>query len=113
MARNPKLETQLMTNLIILQMGGGFQMLFPLVIIVVFYFFMLRPQMQQQKKTQQFQANLAPNMDVVTSSGIIGRITKLDDTTVTLLVDEKTKIRILRGTVTAEYVAGKAPEANA
>lgn len=101
-----------MTTLFFLQMGGGgLQMLFPLVIIVIFYFFMLRPQMQQQKKVQQFQANLAPNMDVVTSSGIIGRITKIDDATATLLVDEKTKIRVLRSTVTAEFAAGKTTEA--
>ena len=101
-----------MTELIILQAGGGaLQMLFPLLIIVIFYFFMLRPQMQQQKKVQKFQADLAPNMEVVTSGGIIGRITKLDDTTATLLVDEKTKIRVLRNVVTAEFTASKSGDA--
>lgn len=100
-----------MTTLIILQMGGGIQMLFPLLIIVVFYFFMLRPQMQQQKKTQSFQSNLAPNQEVVTTGGIIGKITKIDDATVTLLVDEKTKIRVLRNTIAAEYSASKTGDA--
>lgn len=93
-------------TLIILQAGAGMmQLLFPVLIIVVFYFFMLRPQMQQQKKTRDFQASLAPNSEVVTQSGIIGRITKIDDQVVTLLVDEKTKIRVLRGSISAEWTA--------
>jgi preprotein translocase subunit YajC len=93
-------------QLIILQAGGmagGLQFLFPILIIGIFYFFMLRPQMQQQKKVQTFQSSLAANMEVVTSSGIIGKITKLDDHTITLLVDEKTKIRVLRNTISAEF----------
>ena len=96
-----------MFQLILLQAaGGGFmQLLFPVAIIIVFYFFMLRPQQQQAKKTQNFQSSLTPNMEVVLQSGIIGRITKIDENVVTLMVDEKTKIRVLRGFIAQEYTA--------
>ncbi len=96
-----------MTAFILLFDAATLQMLFPLLIIVVFYFFMLRPQMQQQKKVQNFQSSLAPNMEVVTNGGIIGRVTKIEDSVVTLLVDEKTRIRVLRNTIAAEYSTSK------
>ena len=78
-------------------------MLFPLLIIVVFYFFLIRPQVKRQKDQQKFVDSLRESMEVVTSAGIIGKVTKIDGNIVRLLVDEKTQIRVLKQTITGEF----------
>jgi len=78
-------------------------MLFPLLILVVFYFFLIRPQTKRQKDQQKFVDNLKEGMEVYTQAGIVGRITKLDGTTVRLMVDDKTFMRVLKSSVQGEY----------
>jgi preprotein translocase, YajC subunit len=78
-------------------------MLFPFLIILVFYFFLIRPQIKRQKEQQKFVENLKEGMDVVTNSGIIGRITKIEGTVVRLMVDEKTFIRVVKSAIQGEY----------
>lgn len=80
-------------------------MLFPLLIIAVFYFFLIRPQIKRQKDQQKFVESLKEGMEVVTNSGIIGRITKIDGPIVRLMVDEKTFIRIVKTSIQGEYKA--------
>lgn len=87
---------------------GGSQfmgLLFPLLIIVVFYFFLIRPQVKRQKEQQKFVDNLREGMEVITSAGIIGKVTKIDGNVVRLLIDEKTFLRVLKQTITGEYKA--------
>ena len=78
-------------------------LLFPLLILVVFYFFLIRPQVKRQKEQQKFVESLREGMEVVTSAGIIGKVTKIDGNIVRLLIDEKTYMRILKSTVTGEF----------
>lgn len=88
--------------------GGGSSwmgMLFPLLIIVVFYFFLIRPQVKRQREQTKFQESLREGMDVVTQSGIIGRITKIDGNIVRLMIDEKTFMRVVKQTITGEFNA--------
>ncbi len=77
-------------------------MLFPLLILLVFYFFMIRPQAKKQKAQQRFVQNLKKGDEVVTQSGIIGRISKIEDGIVTLQVGQKDFLRVLRGTISKE-----------
>jgi preprotein translocase subunit YajC len=70
--------------------------------LAVMYFFFIRPQVQQQKKHQKFIESLKEGMDVTTSAGIIGKITKIDGDVVRLLVDEKTFIRVQKHTINAQ-----------
>ena len=85
--------------------GGSSLMglLFPLLILVVFYFFLIRPQVKRQKEVQKFQENLREGMEVVTNSGIIGRITKIDGPVIRLMVDEKTFMRVVKSSIQGEY----------
>lgn len=86
------------------QPGGGLiSMLFPFLIIIVFYFFLIRPQMKRQRETQKFLDNMREGMEVVTSAGLIGKVTKIDGNTVRLLVDEKTFIRVLKSSISGEH----------
>ena len=68
----------------------------------VMYFFMLRPQIKKQKEQTKFSESLAKGLDVVTASGIIGRINKIDNNIVTLQIDPKTYIKVTKGSISKE-----------
>jgi len=96
-----------MFSFIFLQAPSGgmanLQLLLPFLILIVFYFFIFRPQIKRQKEQQKFADSLKEGMEVVTTAGIIGRITKIDGNVVRLMVDEKTFMRVVRQTITSEY----------
>jgi preprotein translocase subunit YajC len=90
---------------------GGGQGSFPLMMIMmiaVFYFILIRPQQKKQKEQDSWLKSLKKGDEVVTSGGVIGRISGLTDNTVTLEVQEKVRIKVLRSSV-----SGKAPGAAA
>src|SRR6476619_1285961 len=90
---------------------GGGQGSFPLMMIMmiaVFYFILIRPQQKKQKETDNWLKSLKKGDEVVTSGGVIGRISGLTDNTGTLEVQEKVRIKVLRSSV-----SGKAPGATA
>jgi len=51
---------------------------------VVLYFLMIRPQMKRQKEQKALIAALAKGEEVIAAGGLVGRITKVTDTFVTL-----------------------------
>lgn len=53
-------------------------------IFVVMYFMMIRPQSQQRKKQAQLIEALKSGDKVITSSGIVGTVITVKDTTVSL-----------------------------
>lgn len=73
-----------------------------LLIFVVLYFFMLRPQVKKQKEQTKFVTEIQKGAEVVTNSGLIGRINKIEGEIVTLQIDPKTFIRVLKGTISKE-----------
>ena len=72
-----------MTNLtIFLQTGGsaGLMSFLPMIAIaVVFYLFLIRPQQKKQKEQTKFMDDLQKGDSVVTASGIIGTINKIEE----------------------------------
>ena len=71
-------------------------------IVVVFYFFFMRPQQKKQKEQTKFIDGMEKGDDVVTASGIIGKINKIEGNVITLQVDQKTFIRVTKGSVSKE-----------
>lgn len=85
-------------GLIVLQASAGpgiANFLFLGGIVLVMYFFFMRPQMKKQKEQNSFLDNLKKGDEIVTSSGIIGRISKMDVKDITLQIDQKTFVKIL------------------
>lgn len=70
-----------------------------LVIIAIFYFLLIRPQKKQRDKHNQFISQLKTGDEIITSSGIVGTIKTLGDKTITLQIDDNTKIKILKSMV--------------
>lgn len=78
--------------------------------ILVMYFFMFRPQMKRQKEQAAFSGGLEKGQDVVTASGMLGRINKIEGEIVTLEVGAKSYIRVTKSAISkdlTEQVHGK------
>lgn len=89
--------------MIFLQAAGGLSGLIPLLLILpIFYFFMIRPQMKRQKEQQAYSDSLEKGQEVVTSSGIIGKINKIEGNIVTLQIANNVFIRVTKGSVSKE-----------
>lgn len=90
--------------------GGGFGAFIPLILIfVVFYFLLIRPQQKKAKEHQQFLANLKKGDTVVTSGGLYGTVTGLNDTVVTLEIADNVRVKVARSYVLgSEKTAGGA-----
>lgn len=93
-----------MTNLYFaLQSSSSIVGMMPLLLMfIIIYFFFIRPQVKKQKEQTLFQTDLKAGQEVVTASGIIGKISKMDKTTVTLNVNDKTSIRFTKGAISKE-----------
>ncbi|AEC16485.1 preprotein translocase subunit YajC [Gallibacterium anatis] len=60
------------------QQGGGLQMIFLLVIFgLIFYFMIFRPQSKRNKQHRELMSSLAKGEEVLTSGGLLGKITKV------------------------------------
>ncbi|MCA2961703.1 MAG: preprotein translocase subunit YajC [Silvanigrellales bacterium] len=69
--------------------------------IVFMWLFIIRPNAKRQKEHKAFVESLSPGKEVVTSSGLIGKITTVADTTVTLDLGTTT-VRVLKSAVSGE-----------
>jgi preprotein translocase subunit YajC len=92
-----------MTTLFLQAAGGQYMnLIFFALIFVVFYFFLIRPQAKKQREQSKFVETMQKGDEVVTSSGIIGRINKLEDDVATLEVGNKIFIRVLKSAISKE-----------
>lgn len=89
---------------LLLQAGnaGMMNLVFIGAMIAIFWLFLIRPQQKRQKEQKSFNELLEKGDEVVTASGMIGRINKLDDREVTLEVSSKTFIRVTRSAISKE-----------
>ena len=65
-------------------MGGMMQMLPMILMFVVLWFLMIRPQMKKAKEHKALLAGLAKGDEVVTQGGIVGKVTKVGDSYVSV-----------------------------
>ncbi len=76
--------------------GELFQIVFLVGLFALFYFIAIRPQRKRQKEHAAMISALEKGNEVVTSSGILGKITGLDDNYVVLSVAEKVELKFQR-----------------
>jgi preprotein translocase subunit YajC len=70
-----------------------------LMILAIFYFLILLPMKRRQKKIQEFQNSLKVGDNIVTTGGIYGQITRLNEKSVQLQIADKVRIEIARAAV--------------
>ena len=88
-------------------LGGLMPMFLMLGVIVVF---MVLPQRRKSKEQKTFLESLQKGKEVVTASGILGRIDKIDDAIVTLNVGNKTYIRCTKNAISKELTDAIYPQ---
>lgn len=86
--------------------GGLIQMLFFAAIILVFWLFIIRPQAKRQKEQNKFSDSLEKGQEIVTSSGMLGRINKVEGEIVTLEVGTKSYVKVVKSAVSKEMTEG-------
>jgi preprotein translocase subunit YajC len=94
------------------QAAGGAQpsalvQLLPLILIfVVFYFLLIRPQAKRAKEHKAMVAALAAGDEVVTSGGILGKVTEAGEQFLTVEIAEGVRVRVQRHTVSSVLPKG-------
>ena len=74
--------------------------LLPFVLMIgIFYVLVLMPMRKRQKKIQDFQSGLKVGDKVITTSGIYGLVTKLDDKAVQVQIADKVRIDVARASI--------------
>lgn len=76
--------------------GDLFQIAFLVGLFVLFYFIAIRPQRKRQKEHSEMVSALGKGDEVVTTSGILGKIISLDDNYIVLNVAEKVDLKFQR-----------------
>ena len=92
--------------------AGGSDMLFQVapfaLIFVIMYFLILRPQQKRAKDHQTLVSQLRRGDTVVTSGGLVGKITKvIDDNEVEVQIADNVRVRQLRQMVTEVRAKGE------
>lgn len=74
---------------------------FLVVLFGVFWFLLIRPQQKRAKDHKKMVEALAKGDEVVTNGGLLGRITKLGDSFITIEVSQGNEVHVQRGAVSA------------
>jgi preprotein translocase subunit YajC len=91
--------------------AGGLMGLLPILLMfVIFYFLLIRPQQKQARKHQDFVKNLKTGDRVVTTGGLHGEVKGLTETTVTLEIAEKVRVKVTRSAISGSSQEAAAPE---
>lgn len=79
---------------------GSLMSFLPLILMfVVLYFLMIRPQMKRQKEHKAMMEALAKGDEVVTSGGMLGKVTKVADAYVTVEIADGTEVIVQKPAV--------------
>ena len=85
-------------------------MILPIGLIVLFYFFLIRPQSKRHKQHKEMVAALQKGEEVVTSGGLLGKITNVGDNFITLEISKDIAIHVQKNSVQAVMPKGTIKE---
>ena len=97
---------------VLAQLGGGSDMLLSLLpfvlIFVIMYVLILRPQQKRVKQHQELVSSLRRGDTVVTSGGLVGKISKVvDDAEIELQLADGVRVRQMRAMVSEVRAKGE------
>jgi preprotein translocase subunit YajC len=69
--------------------GNALMGMLPIILMfVILYFLMIRPQMKRQKEHRNLLSALSKGDEVVTAGGLLGKVTRVTDTYITVEIGE-------------------------
>lgn len=86
--------------------------LLPLGLMVLFYFMILRPQQKRMKEHQATIGGIKRGDTVVLSSGIIGKVTKVEDAEVQVDIATGVNVKVVKATISEVRTRGEPAAAN-
>ena len=89
--------------------GGGMEMIIMLAVFgLIFYFMIFRPQSKRAKEHKNLMSSLSKGDEVLTSGGLVGKISKVSDENdfLVLALNDQTQITIKKDYVTAVLPKG-------
>lgn len=95
-------------------LGGLLAGPLPMLILmfVIFYFLLIRPQQKKAKAQREMIASLKKGDSVMTSGGIYGRITGINDAQVVMEVAPQVRIKVARSSISGVVgTGGEMPQA--
>jgi preprotein translocase subunit YajC len=92
--------------------AGGVDMIVQIVpfvlIFVIMYFLIIRPQQKRAKDHQEMIKNVRRGDTVVTTGGIIGKVTKVsDDAELEIEIADGVRVRLMRGMISEVRAKGE------
>jgi len=80
--------------------GSLVELLLPLILImVIFYFLLIRPQQKRMKQHREMVGAIRRGDTVVTSGGLIGKVTRVSDDELQVELAEGTRVRVVKSTI--------------
>jgi preprotein translocase subunit YajC len=79
-------------------------------LIAIFYFMLIRPQQKRMRQQTELMSNLHTGDDVMTSSGIYGTVSEIEEETVLLEVSEDVEIRVAKNSIVRNFTGHEEPE---
>ena len=85
-------------------------LILPIGLIILFYFFLIRPQSKRQKEHKEMIGSLQKGEEVITSGGILGKITNISENFVTLEISKDACIHVQKNSIQAIMPKGTIKE---
>ena len=67
--------------------------------VAIFWFLIIRPQMRQQKVQREKIAGVKRGDQVITAGGLLGKVTKVDDTYAEVEIAQGVKVKAVKSTL--------------
>ena len=84
----------------------------PILLIVLFYFLMIRPQQRRMKMHQEMLSKLKRNDVVVLSSGLIGKVVRVEEKEVGLEIATGVTVKVMKHMIADVRAKGEPAPAN-
>jgi len=86
----------------------GFMSMLPMLaaFMLIFYFLMIRPQQKKAKAHQQLMSDIKTGDEVSTTSGMIGKIVKVEDATMVIEIAKGVEIKMQKSAIAAVMPKG-------
>jgi len=85
-------------------------MILPIGLIVLFYFFLIRPQSKRHKQHKEMVSALQKGEEVVTTGGLLGKITSVGENFLTLEISKDVSIQVQKNSVQSVMPKGTIKE---
>jgi preprotein translocase subunit YajC len=84
------------------QSSGGLLGMLPLLLIfVLFYFMLIRPQTKRAKEHKSMVETLSKGDEIVTNGGLLGRVTDVGESFVTVKIADGVEVKVQKQSVSA------------